>query len=164
MYSATSYPSGGNARSREYLAAQGYVWVAKFGRSIGLSRILALQKQIESGRPTFLVLLTSSRKSTSQTRGAAFQIRQVVPGSPLSGDPGVPPYYSKFPLPATTWFRATKCIPLQATHLEGMRVPGSTMAIMETLATSMAGAFRLRVSNSVLNALEQIETSDASTS
>lgn len=147
---------------QKVLAEQGYVWIAKFGRSIGLSRIRALHKQIESGQPTFLVLLSTSRQSPSQPRGAAFQITRVQPASPSVGDPGVPAYYSNFPLRATTWFRASTCIPLQSRQLKEMRVPGSLNEIRETLASSMAGAFRLKLSNSVLRFLVKAETSDVS--
>lgn len=151
-------PSEGTiAAHQKVLMTRGHVWVAKFGRSIGQSRIISIQKQIESGSPTFLMLLASAGQQVSSQSavGAAFRIDRVQSVRPEDGDLGIPSYYNHFPLPSRTWFRATTCIPLQLKHVEGMRVPGSSTSAMGTLALSMAGAFRLRISNSVLEELGQ---------
>ena len=146
-------PSDGTiATHQRVLANLGHVWIAKFGRTVGLSRIRALQKQIDSGVPTFLVLLTSTRKfsTPSSPFGAAFRIDRAQAEGPSRDDPGVPKYYARFPLPARTWFRATTCIQLQRSQLDGIRVRGSPSRVMETLTYSMAGAFRLRITAPVL--------------
>jgi hypothetical protein len=151
-------PEGTIAAHQKVFTTHGHVWVAEFGRGIGQSRITTIQNQIESGTPTYLALLASAgHQVSSQTAvGAAFLIDRVQPGKPDNGDYGIPNYYSHFPLPSVTWFRATTCIPLQRELVEGMRVPRSATSAMMTLKLSMAGAFHLRISNAVLDQLGHI--------
>jgi len=140
------------AAHQTVLSDYGHVWVAKFGQGLSDLRIRGLQRQIDSGLVTFLVLLTGAgrRRETAMPRGAAFRLTQIQALRPRREDSASPSYYNSFPLPIGTWFRAIDCVVLMPSHLEGLYVPGSSNQVATaTLAMSMAGQFRLRISEKV---------------
>ena len=142
---------------QQVLESQARVWIAKFGQPIANTRVDTIRKQLDRGIPTYLVLLSGISRSNPRAlpRGAAFKIGGIQRSFPRNDSQAIPRYYSSIALHASTWILAIGSITLTSPDLSELRVPGSAFATAtETMAMSMAGHFRLRISPEVIGRFE----------
>ncbi|MDG0868001.1 hypothetical protein GKO46_13105 [SAR202 cluster bacterium JH702] len=149
----------------DVLKSSGFVWIAKFGKSIGNSPIDRTNDEIGKRSPMFLVLMTvgSRELSDRRPRGGLFLLDEVRKKSEFSWKvSGIPAYYRKIMMSAGTWFKASKGIALSDAQLYEISIISSQSYAEATLRRSMASYFKVRISMPLMKSIlpDLTDTSD----
>jgi len=132
------------------LDKKGLVWIAKFGKGIGKRSTVAANTEISKGGRVFLILMTTEEREPAdlRPRGALFLLDEVRDSYDFSRNlKGIPSYYRKIPLNASTWFKTRSGVALTDDQLNEIAVISSRSPAVYTLRRSMASFFKVAISN-----------------
>lgn len=160
-YGDVKAPAPGTiAVHKEIIERTGYVWLAKFGRPIGLDVLKLLNDQVAVGTRTIVYLVT--RVATGARRGSgAYSVaaatleeaRRQAPGA-ASEREHIPRYYIRSQ--TKTWLKLRDLEEQESSVLGQFVIASSGMPLWEAIYSSMAGAFMIRQSAATLQNLSEL--------
>jgi hypothetical protein len=127
---------------RDVIDRVGAVWLGKFGKTLAVRHVDAINTQIDAARPSYLYLI---RKRQSSRGYDAFRgdIRAISRDEADVDRTLVPSYYDRLNLwPVVgVWIRLSSLEDIDPIDLEKVCVLRSNMPLAESLRLSMAGMF-----------------------
>lgn len=139
-------PSGGTvAAHKAVLKRLGFVWLAKFGRTIGASRIAAIDAQARSEVPTYVFLV---KKEAGHYLATACKIERCVKELTGAERKYIPDYY-RSTWSVGAWFKVVEMEAFPPSALNRLIVVSSARPVSEVLSGSMAGAFIVRAEGDI---------------
>jgi len=130
---------------RAILDKHGYVWMAKLGRTLGVSRIATIDAQARSGAPTYVFLV---KKEAQRYWVTACRVERCVDALTATEALHVPDYY-RMTWGVGAWFKVVEMHDLPSAVLQRLIVISSARPASEVLPTSMAGAFAVRIEGEI---------------
>lgn len=143
-----SIPEDGTIREHEKIIRQkGHVWIGKFGKALGKNHIACMTSQIKKSIKTYLFLVQTKNKKYEIFFAPLIEIKVKISIMDLEY---VPTYYRECTARVGTWFKVKKFQKMPSELLNAVLISSSGMRATETLKSSMAGAFIVRLTEDVL--------------
>jgi len=121
----------------------GAVWFGKMGKTLGTGYIERINGQCSRKVPTYLFLVQKGRKGYEVHRGKIEHIRRDLPASQLNL---IPSYYetNRIMKYVRLWIKLSKLQAATPNALDELIVSSSSMPVLDSLHSSMAGLFIVR--------------------
>ena len=138
-YSDNVAPKEGTISAHgKVLKEHGYVWVGKFGKTMGQVKMARLLSQIKKDIDTYLFLVRSVKGDQNIIVARLVDIQKYIPPEELDK---VPQYYRGKKRFVGVWFKVTEFWEGDIQLLRSLIVSSSGMFAFHALSGSMAGMF-----------------------
>ncbi len=126
----------------------GGVWFGKLGRTLSLSRVDFLNKQIAQKTPTYLYLVKGNRRKSTPYKANIFSVSRDFPKKEKAL---IPPYYAEKKLLKymNAWVKIGHIDQVEMSDLKNLKAVNSIFPLEETLARSSSGYFLVHESKSI---------------
>lgn len=125
---------------QDIIARHNAVWMGKFGKPLGTSKIRVLNNQIKKRIPTYIFLVTKIKGKYYWYKGTLLHIADE---SPTTQKGLIPRYYQEHNLLRliSLWMKLSNIDESSASDLKELYVTSSGHPLSETICGSMAGLF-----------------------
>lgn len=125
----------------------GYVWFGKIGTTISQNRMDIINKQIDTGIPTYLYLAKGNRKKLIFYRATLLKISKEFADKKKY----VPKYYfeTKLIQYMQSWIKISKIEPIESSAIQNLKTVNSIFPLLESMARSSSGYFLVHESSNL---------------